>query len=93
MKRYSLIIIKNNKKIVLEGNDNIIWYINQKIKNYNLENILNLLKDYKKLAKINRKINIKIIGLKNINKILEKYKNDFNIDFEKSYQEKITKFF
>ena len=89
--RYSL-IIKINKNISLEGNDNLIWYIENYTKDIkNLKSIFETLKKYKEKYRKKGKINIIIIG--DIDKnIIEKYKDYFNIFSEKDMQRKITEF-
>ncbi|MFP3131846.1 MAG: hypothetical protein RXQ77_00690 [Candidatus Nanopusillus sp.] len=89
--RYSL-IIKINKNISLEGNDNLIWYIENYTKDINnLESIFEALKKYKEKYRKKGKINIAVVG--NIDKnIIEKYKDYFNIFIENDIQRKITEF-
>jgi len=89
--RYSL-IIKINKNISLEGNDNLIWYIENYTKDINdLESIFEALKKYKEKYRKKGKINIVVVG--NIDKnIIEKYKDYFNIFIENDIQRKITEF-
>ena len=89
--RYSL-IIKINKNISLEGNDNLIWYIENYTKDINnLESIFEALKKYKEKYRKKGKINIIAIG--DIDKnIIEKYKDYFNIFIENDIQRKITEF-
>jgi hypothetical protein len=89
--RYSL-LIRIEKKVSLDGNPDILWYINQLVKNTNdLENILEALKLYKQKFRKKNKMNIVIVG--DVDKsIIEKYKDDFNIIIQKDVQENITKF-
>ena len=89
--RYSL-VIKITKNISLEGNDNLIWYIKNYVKDINdLESILEALKKYKEKYRKNGKMNIAIVG--DIDKnIIEKYKDYFNIFSENDIQKKITEF-
>ncbi|MFP3316863.1 MAG: hypothetical protein RXN79_00430 [Candidatus Nanopusillus sp.] len=89
--RYSL-IIKINKNISLEGNDNLIWYIENYTKDINnLESMFEALKKYKEKYRKKGKINIAVVG--NIDKnIIEKYKDYFNIFIENDIQRKITEF-
>jgi len=89
--RYSL-IIKINKNISLEGNDNLIWYIENYTKDINdLESIFEALKKYKEKYRKKGKINIIVVG--DIDKnIIEKYKDYFNIFSENYMQRKITEF-
>ena len=89
--RYSL-IIKINKNISLEGNDNLIWYIKNYTKDINnLESLFEALKKYKEKYRKKGKINIAVVG--NIDKnIIEKYKDYFNIFIENDIQKKITEF-
>ena len=89
--RYSL-IIKINKNISLEGNDNLIWYIENYTKDINnLESMFEALKKYKEKYRKKGKINIAVVG--NIDKnIIEKYKDYFNISSENDMQRKITEF-
>jgi hypothetical protein len=89
--RYSL-LIRIEKKVSLEGNPDILWYINQLVKNTNdLENILDALKLYKQKFRKKNKMNIVIVGDVDKN-IIEKYKDDFNIIIQKDIQQNITKF-
>lgn len=89
--RYSLLIRIDNK-ISINGNPDLLWYINQIVKDKNnIEEILEALKKYKETFKKKNKMNIIIIG--NIDKnIIEKYKNYFNIIFQNDVQENITKY-
>ncbi|MGC9133040.1 MAG: hypothetical protein ACP5GJ_01375 [Nanopusillaceae archaeon] len=89
--RYSL-LIRIEKKVSIDGNPDILWYINQLVKNTNdLENILEALRLYKQKFRKKNKMNIVIVG--DIDKnIMEKYKDDFNIIIQKDVQENITKF-
>ncbi|MGC9079139.1 MAG: hypothetical protein ACP5G1_00160 [Nanopusillaceae archaeon] len=89
--RYSL-MIKVEKILKLDGNPDIIWYINEKTKNKNdIVDILETLKNYKERFRKKGKMNILIVG--DVDKdIIKKYEDYFNIVIQKDVQEKITKF-
>ncbi|MEM4818993.1 MAG: hypothetical protein QXQ91_01600 [Nanopusillaceae archaeon] len=94
MPRASLIIKFSEKGINFDGNEEIIWFLNNKSRKKFLEEILNLLIEYKKIKNRKGKMNIILIGIDEYSKeILEKYKEHFNFIFEKSYQTKVINFF
>jgi len=94
MPKASLIIRFSENKIELEGNDDLLWYINEKVKRKSLKDILEIVKEFKNKRRKEGKMNIIIVNLpSDYSNIIEEFKDDFNIIIEKALQTKITKFF
>ncbi|MEM4772805.1 MAG: hypothetical protein QW648_02225 [Nanoarchaeales archaeon] len=82
MPKASVIIKISEKGIMLDGNEEILWFLNDKSGKKILEEILNLLIEYKKIKGKKGKMNIIIISNnEKFYEIIEKYKEHFNFIF------------
>ena len=94
MPKASLIIRFIGNKIELSGNEDLLWYINEKVRRKTLRGILNAVKKFKSKKKSKGKMNIIMINLPDkYYSTIEEFREHFNFIIEKSYQTKITKFF
>jgi len=93
MPKASLVIWVSGKGINYEGNDEIVWFLNERTREKFISDILKNLQEYKSIRKKKGKMNVILIGIREEDKeILERFKNDFNFIIEESYQRKIINF-
>jgi len=93
MPKASLVIWVSRKGINYEGNDEIVWFLNERTREKFISDILKNLQEYKSIRKKRGKMNVILVGIREEDKeILERFKNDFNFIIEESYQRKIINF-
>jgi len=93
MPKASIVIRISDKGIAYEGNEEIVWFLNEKNRDKMLVEILKALKEYKKIKGKKNKMNVILIGIREEDKdILKEFEGDFNFIFEDSYQTKIINF-
>jgi len=93
MPKASIIIRLSDKGISYDGNEEIIWFLNERNRGKMLIEILNTLREYKRIKRKKGKMNVIIIGAKEEDKkILKEFEEDFRFIFEESYQTKIINF-
>jgi len=93
MPKASIIIRVSDKGITYDGNEEIIWFLNEKNRNKMLIEILKTLREYKRIKGRKNKMNVILVGIKEEDKnILKEFEEDFRFIFEDSYQTKIINF-
>jgi len=93
MPRASIVIRVSDKGINYDGNEELIWFLNERNRSKILTEILRTLREYKRIKKRKGKMNVILIGIKEEDKkILKEFEEDFRFIFEESYQTKIINF-
>jgi len=93
MPKASIVIRLSDKGITYEGNEEIVWFLNERNRNNVLIEILKTLREYKRIKKRKGKMRIILVGIKEEDKaILKDFEEDFIFIFEESYQTKIINF-
>jgi len=93
MPKASIVIRVSDKGITYEGNEEIVWFLNERNKVKILTEILKTLREYKRIKRRKGKMRVVLIGIKEEDKtILRDFEEDFAFIFEESYQTKIINF-